>query len=272
MIRKNIISLSVAFAFLSLSITGILIYIKQKPHAVTITHTIFGLLFVGFAVFHILNNWDSIKGYSKDRASGGWHKELMLVAAVFGIVLIASVTELLEPIAEAGRIFAKKKPKTAKLVFDEIQTNQDLKGTTLRVLIEKNKNAEMPIITIWAEDSARNFRENLFVPAKIALMPSDEEEAKEGHFEIKDFKPEALPQWQAKATSKTPLSDKETPHDNFVVASKTSLKGAFYVLLEIKTEQKTELYEAKIDNTMGSISKLKAKDNVLIKSGLVEIL
>jgi len=58
--KKNIISLSVAFAFLALSITGILLYVKQKAHAVEMTHTIFGLIFVSFAVFHIVNNWSSI--------------------------------------------------------------------------------------------------------------------------------------------------------------------------------------------------------------------
>ena len=52
--KKNLISLSVAFAFLALSITGILLYVKQKAHAVEMTHTIFGLIFVSFAIFHII--------------------------------------------------------------------------------------------------------------------------------------------------------------------------------------------------------------------------
>ena len=38
--RKNIISLSVAFAFLALSITGLLIFAKQDPHFVKINRPV----------------------------------------------------------------------------------------------------------------------------------------------------------------------------------------------------------------------------------------
>lgn len=55
--NKNIISLTIGFAFLSIAVTGILLYIKQKSHAAEITHTVFGLIFIGFAIFHIMNNW-----------------------------------------------------------------------------------------------------------------------------------------------------------------------------------------------------------------------
>lgn len=275
--RKNIISLSVAFAFLSLSITGILLYIKQKAHAVEITHTIFGLIFVGFAVFHILNNWSSITGYSKTRASdkvpSKFKKEFIIAFLVFGVVLAGTASEILEPVAEAGKFFAPKRPPRAeKLTFEEVKTNQDLKGTALRILVEKNKETELPIVAIWVEDADHKFVENLYVPAKEAKMPESEEEAREGHFDISDFNPATLLTWQAKASIKSSLSEKETPHENFVVNSKTMAKGMFYVMMEVKSKDKNEVYEAKVDETTGGLSKLKSTGNNLIKSGLVEIL
>ncbi len=271
--RKNIISLSVAFAFLSLSITGILLYIKQKAHAVEITHTIFGLIFVGFAIFHIVNNWSSITGYSRERKSGKFQKEFIVAFLVFGVVLAGTASEILEPVAEAGKVFAKKRPpRPESLSYEEIKTNQDLKGTALRVLVEKNKETELPVVAIWVEDANHKFVENLYVPAKQAKMPASEEEAREGHFEISDFKSESLPTWQAKVNVKTALSEKETPHENFVVNSKTSAKSVFYVMMEVKSKDKNEVYEAKVDEANGGFSKLKSGVNVLIKSGLVEIL
>jgi hypothetical protein len=271
--RKNIISLSVAFAFLSLSITGILLYIKQKAHAVEITHTVFGLIFVGFAIFHIVNNWSSITGYSKERTSGKFKKEFIIAFLVFGVVLAGTASEILEPVAEAGRIFAGKRPKRPEnLSFEEVKTNQDSKGMALRVLVEKNKETELPVIAIWVEDADHKFVENLYVPAKQAKMPESEEEAREGHFDISDFNPTSLPTWQAKTNVKTPLSEKETPHENFVVNSKTSAKGTFYVMMEVKSKDKNEVYEAKVDETTGGLSKFQLKGNELIKSGLVEIL
>ena len=271
--RKNIISLSVAFAFLSLSITGILLYIKQKAHAVEITHTVFGLIFVGFAIFHIVNNWSSITGYSKERTSGKFKKEFIIAFFVFGVILVGTASEFLEPVAEAGKFLAPKKPKRAEnLSFEEVKTNQDSKGTALRVLVEKNKETELPIVAIWVEDANHKFVENLYVPAKEAKMPESEEEAREGHFDMSDFKPESLPIWQAKASVRSSLSEKETPHENFVVNSKTSAKGVFYVMMEVKSRNKDEVYEAKVDEINGGICKLKSKNNTLIKSGLVEIL
>jgi hypothetical protein len=271
--RKNIISLSVAFAFLSLSITGILLYIKQKAHAVEITHTVFGLIFVGFAIFHIVNNWSSITGYSKERTSGKFKKEFIIAFLVFGVVLAGTASEILEPVAEAGRIFAPKRPKRPEnLSYEEVKTNQDSKGTALRVLVEKNKETELPIIAIWVEDADHKFVENLYVPAKQAKMPESEEEAREGHFDISDFNPTSLAKWQTIATSKTPLSEKETPHENFVVNSKTTAKGVFYVMMEVKSKDKNEVYEAKVDEVNGGISKFQSEGNSLIKSGLVEIL
>ncbi|CAH0994671.1 hypothetical protein EMA8858_00783 [Emticicia aquatica] len=270
--KKNIISLSVAFAFLALSITGVLLYIKQKAHAVEMTHTIFGLIFVGFAIFHIVNNWSSITGYSKERKSGKFQKEFIIAGIAFLVILAGAITELLEPVAEAGRIFAgKRPPRPEQLTFSEVKTNNDVKGTALTILLEKTKETELPVTAIWVEDSAHNFVENLFVPAKIAAIPADEEEAREGHFDISDFKAETLTVWSGKAKVKTANFEQETPHDNFVLKTNTTSIGQFFILLEVKSGNKTEVYEASVDKAKGDVFKLKSKENGLIARGLVEL-
>lgn len=270
--KKNIISLSVAFAFLALSITGILLFIKQKAHAVEITHTIFGLIFVGFAIFHIINNWSSITGYSKERKSGKYQKEFVIAGLAFLVILAGGVTELLEPVAEAGKVFAPARPpRQEQLTFTEIKTNKDIKGTPLSIMIQKANETQLPIVAIWVEDSAHNFVENLFIPTKIAAMPADEEETREGHFDMSDFKAEILATWTAKAKTKTPNFEQETPHDNFVVKTNTIAKGQFFVILEVKSKDKTELYEAAINQSKGEVFKLKSKNSALIKSALVEL-
>jgi hypothetical protein len=270
--KKNFISLTVAFAFLALSITGILLYVKQKAHAVEMTHTIFGLIFVGFAIFHIINNWSSITGYSKERKSGKIQKELIIAGIAFLVILVAAATELLEPVAEAGRIFAgNKPPKPVQLTFNEVITKKETQGTPLSIMIQKNKEAELPVVAVWVEDSVHNFIENLFVPAKTAAMPADEEEAREGHFDIADFKAETLSTWSGKASNKTSNYDNETPHDNFVLKTNTSAKGKFFVILEVKSKDKVELYEALLSKENGEVFKLKSKDNILIKSALIEM-
>ncbi len=270
--RKNIISLSVAFAFLSLSITGILLYIKQKAHAVEITHTIFGLIFVGFAIFHILNNWGSITGYSKERSTGKYQKEFLVALGVFGIVLIGGVTGILEPVAEAGRFLAPKRPpRPEQLQFMEVKTNDTASGREIRILIEKNKDTEIPQMAVWLETAEHSFIENLFVPAQALKMPESEEEAREGHFEKAVFNPKNLPQWSAKAGNKTASLAEETPRDNFVIQSKTAASGDFYVMAEISANGKTELYQGQANASNGGLFKLKSTSPTLLKSVMVDL-
>ena len=82
---KNLVSLFVALIFLVLAVTGLLIYFGQGSHIVDHTHAWFGILFVTAAIFHIVNNWSSLKGYTKNRRTGGIQKEFVLPAIVAAI-------------------------------------------------------------------------------------------------------------------------------------------------------------------------------------------
>jgi undecaprenyl pyrophosphate phosphatase UppP len=73
--KKNIISLTIAFAFLSIAITGLLLYFAIKSGPVTAIHVAFGLLFIGFAIFHIKNNRASKKAYSTEQKGGSGIKK-----------------------------------------------------------------------------------------------------------------------------------------------------------------------------------------------------
>ena len=68
---------------------------------------------------------------------------------------------------------------------------------------------------------------------------------------------------------KTSNFEQETPHDNFIVKTKTVAKGQYYILLETKSKDKTEVYEAAVSQTKGEVFKLKSKNNSLINSALV---
>lgn len=115
---KNFVSLSVSAAFAVLSVTGMLIYLGQGNHTIDHTHAWFGVLFVGAAVFHIVNNWSSIKGYSVNRRAGGIRKELILpgLLALLFVAGIALDWPVFKDLANAGkRAFGPKKEKKEKL-------------------------------------------------------------------------------------------------------------------------------------------------------------
>ena len=102
---KNLVSLSVAAVFFVLALTGLLIYFGQGTHIVEHTHAWFGILFVTAAVFHIVNNWSSLVGYSKNRRTGSWQKELflpLLIVAIFAAGIGFGIP-VFDKLANAGK-------------------------------------------------------------------------------------------------------------------------------------------------------------------------
>lgn len=122
---KNLVSLSVSASFAVLSVTGLLIYLGQGNHTIDHTHAWFGVLFVGAAVFHIVNNWASIKGYSINRREGGIRRELIwptLLVALF-VVGIALDLPVFKDLANAGKqAFGPKREKKEKLTQTAIDS------------------------------------------------------------------------------------------------------------------------------------------------------
>ncbi|UFH53019.1 DUF4405 domain-containing protein [Spirosoma sp. KNUC1025] len=102
---KNLVSLFVAVIFLVLAVTGLLIYFGQGSHIVDHTHAWFGILFFTAAVFHIVNNWSSLVGYTKHRRTGSIQKEFVVpavVAAVFAAGIGFDVP-VFDKLANAGK-------------------------------------------------------------------------------------------------------------------------------------------------------------------------
>lgn len=106
---KNLVSLSVALVFLVLSVTGLLIYFAQGSHAVEHIHAWFGILFVAAALFHIVNNWSSIVGYTKDRRAGGIRREFVLPALIAVVFTggIAADLPVFSKLANAGKTLVR---------------------------------------------------------------------------------------------------------------------------------------------------------------------
>ncbi len=276
--KKNLISLSVAFAFVSLASSGLLLYIGKKPKPVETIHVIFGLTFLGFAIFHIINNWSSIVSYSKEATGSKIKKEFLVVLTGCIIVLLGAgfMIPPFEPIAEAGKALfrGERKERVQRITFEAVTTNKDLQGTSLNIVLQVSNKIDLPVIAVWVEDSTHQFVENLFVPAKVATVEGDEdirEAIAEGEIEMNDLTTSLLPSWNTKAKSFTPNFDKATPMESFMITTNTSAIGTYYVLVEIKGGDKTEVYEAAVNTARGDAFKLKSKDGFMLERALVEI-
>ena len=190
--RKNFISLSLAFIFLFLSTTGILMYLKQKAHPVEMAHTIFGLLLVGFAIFHITNNWGSLKLYSKDKVTRSWKKELMVAGLGAIVILVLAATEVLEPIAEFGRIFAPKRQNIPTVNFQVKSTLDSLTGSSATLILQRNQESMFTPIKVELADSTGK---------TVAVLYEDKKPTEE---EVKERKPLANAIVETKITLAAP--------------------------------------------------------------------
>ena len=278
--KKNIISLTIALAFLFLAITGLLLYFGLKPEPVTAIHVLLGLTFIAFTFFHIKNNWPSLKVYTKERKEGKIKKEFLIAAVVVGIFLIGAGFSL-PPFAQIQHFGEnltrgeKKGEFFTKISFDNITTNQDHPGTPLHFIIEKANDVITPVMAIWIEDTSGNFIENIFVPAKIIVINAGEADKRhallEGETAIENFTPAMLLQWHSKAKDATANYKDATPTDNFFLATKTKASGKFKIMLQIKDGEKNELYSAMIDIARESAVALKSSNSGLLIRAIAEV-
>lgn len=117
----------VAAVYVVLAFTGLMIYLGQGNYfSAKHIHAWFGVLFFVAAVFHIINNWSSIKNYSVNRKAGGLRRELflpVLITLVFTIGIAADLP-VFKDLANAGkRAFGpekKKERRLSQLVVDSI--------------------------------------------------------------------------------------------------------------------------------------------------------
>lgn len=155
-------------------------------------HTIFGLLFIGFAIFHITNNWGSIKLYSKDKVTRSWKKELMVAGLGAIVILVLAATEVLEPIAEFGRIFAPKRQNIPTVNFQVKSTLDSITGSSATLILQRNQESIFTPIKVELADSTGKI---------VAVLYEDKKQTEE---EVKERRPLANAIVETKITLAAP--------------------------------------------------------------------
>jgi hypothetical protein len=281
--NRNLISLSVTFAFLSIAITGILMYFGEHG-GITTVHVIFGLLFVTFAIFHVINNWSSLKIYTRDKKIGRIRKEFVWVSVVFLLILIGSSVNLgpFSSIARAGEELGREENGEREEgrffrnnSFENVNTNEAINGMELQFIIQKSNETVAPIMAIWVSDSTGRFVENLFVPSRVNLVleksEKNQRERFEGRMQTADLKPQLLTEWFASSGGIKPNFEGATPAGNFFLNTKTTAVKKFSVVLEANNNGEKEIYRADVDLSKGTLYRLISADGKILARAILEI-
>jgi hypothetical protein len=269
--KKKLVSLGIAAVFLALGATGLLLYLVQHNKPTKVIHTTFGLFFVAVAVFHIINNWSSLVSYVKGKGMAGLNREFLVVSvlalgSVVGAGLMLPPFEFIEEFGEELRGGGRRGQGT-RMVFNEIQTNQESTGRSITLQIEKGRDVLIPVIAVWAEDSTGNFLSNVFVPAKMMVVfegekGNEEHAIREGEVEPRQLDPAVLPTWSNQSKAATPNWQEATPQDNLIIRSKVPGNTSFTLKVEVSSLGKSEVYSVRIGKE-GGIARLQGEGKML---------
>lgn len=265
--NRNLVSLSIAFGFVAVALTGLCLYFGIKADAVEIIHVLFGLLFTGLIVFHILYNFSSLKNYTRDRKTRRMKKELLISLSVSTLLLVTMCSGLpvLEDLSHAGRsLFGFNKKSDRKrpdqgAIFNEISTNRDIKGTPLHLIIQVNRNVVAPIMAIWTEDSTNKGVETLFLPTKKMERPSASSSA------------DLLPEFTKRSPDHRPNYDHMPPAQSFILDTHTHAGNRFTIYLEMRYKDTIELYTAAIDSSTSKLFVFTGVKHDLLREGIIRI-
>ncbi len=217
--KKNFVSLTVLIAFLVISVTGLLMYFVAHATVTSTLHTVFGFLFVTAALFHLVNNWRSIRAYtsspsptpSKKRIS----KEIVWVGTIGIAILLTSFLQI-EPfqfIYQWGQAFRTAQKVEAEIIKYEVyELNSATSGRSLAIDVRKGPYWRYPTYAFWVEDTLGHYIETIYVTSKLAKN-NFHVRAVEENGEVKFLnepetkaqreRPEALPVWAHKYGAKS---------------------------------------------------------------------
>jgi hypothetical protein len=200
--NRPVVSILMLFGFLTILITGLLSYGLRYNSLLSAIHTLFGLAFVSFGIFHLKTNLKPILSYLKAPRGKRWAWICLLLV----VVTLGGLTAGLPPfqtVVDAGYALKELKPVDRQLT-ETLYTRFKHQGKNLSVDIKAGKHysgpgatilgvttTAIPQIAIWAEDKQGNYLETLYVTKKASN--SSYIQSIFGGEDVR--RPEALPHW-----------------------------------------------------------------------------
>ena len=155
---RKIISLSIGISFIVVLITGMLSFFRDYSRIVATLHTAFGVLFSVGIIFHIRNNFGSIKRYIKGK--------LIALIVLIGMLLFLGAFYQTTPFIQLMNFGAKQKANVQKelnqTTYEIIEMNMT-NNIQLTIDLLRDTHYWHPQMAVWIEDHEGNYVETLFV-------------------------------------------------------------------------------------------------------------
>ena len=265
--NRAIISLLMLIGFITILVTGLLSYGLRYSQLLSAVHTIFGLLFIVYGVFHLKNNFKPLKTYFKKTKVKRFALISLLLIPLTTLGVIADLPPF-KTIIDISYVLKEQKPIERK-VKETIYTRITHQGTELSIDIKTGEHysgpgykvmgvstTNVPQMAVWIESIDGGFIETLYVTKKASN--SSYKESLFGSGTIR--RPEALPHWshsrgnqskdglveQGVVSSVTDAITGATPLSSFELRSQTTTSSKKVVIkLEVnRSYDYNEIYNA----------------------------
>ncbi len=253
-INRAAVSIFMLFGFATILITGLLSYGLRYNSLLSAVHTVFGLTFVFFGVFHLKNNLKSIVNYFRQPKAKRyvWLGTLMVPVTVIGL---SAGLPPFQSIVDLGYAIKELKPIERQL-SETIYTRYQQQGKSLSIDIKAGEHYSgpgatvlgvtitgVPQMAVWLEDKQGNYLETLYVTKKA----SDSSYIQSLFSGEGARRPEALPHWSyargiksadglMMPSSANPIADAitgATPISSFELRTNTEAEEDVIVKFEI---------------------------------------
>ncbi|MBL6445879.1 hypothetical protein JMN32_06145 [Fulvivirga sp. 29W222] len=244
-------------SFLALSGSGLFIYFIPFSKPVASLHTLFALIFLLGAVFHIANNKTPLSNYISGKGQKKFKKlQSMIILSIFILISAGILYNIpfFNSIYNWGNTFRNSQLGKSEqtLNYETINLNGLTGQHDISIELKKGSTFQYPLFAIWLEDSIGNYIKTLYISRVIASSTFDYGEKVNNEWKPAVVRrPEALPYWSHKRGIKAsdglyiPLNGAPdldgvsgaTPTGNFIVTSKSDLNALKYYKIFLEVNQ-----------------------------------
>lgn len=160
---RKIVSISIAFSFIVLFVTGVLSYLQAYARITATLHTVFGILFSVGVFCHIANNIKPLKRY-------GSEKKTIAVFSVVSFLFLGAYFQAapFQKLMDYGAAQKATTEKTLNQTTYEIIEMNTHKAIQLTLDVLRSKHYWHPQMAVWTEDVEGNYLETIFVTKATA--------------------------------------------------------------------------------------------------------
>lgn len=166
--KRTLTTISVATLFAILIVTSILMFSRAYSNLVALTHTVLGLSFISFGIWHSINNFPALKKYLSPTGKGKHGASSMSAIALSATLLILCLISFFpfKAFHDWGtqlRISDNSSAQLSELKYNILDMTDGQEGRRITIDFKKGSAFHWPQYAIWLENMDGEVAQAIYV-------------------------------------------------------------------------------------------------------------